>query len=162
MNIQNVGKSCITLFIEGDELADRGVAPDSLNVEQAAEFLKTALYRLGRPLWDSAVIEMFPGRDSVLIFARRRGGAPAFFAFDDIEPVIIAADCLEADIPSRLTYIDGAYVLTVHPWEGEPVPAALYEFGTEIKVTERYELHLLEHGEEIIGDYAVSVIKEFF
>lgn len=162
MNIQNIGKSCITLYIEGNELTERGVSPETLSLEQAAEFLEAALDEMGRPVWENVVIELFPGRDSVLLFARRRGGSPAFFAFDKIEPLISVSSCLDSDIPARLTYIDGSYILTVCPWEGEPVPSAFYEFGTEIKVSARYELHLREHGEEIIGDFALSVIKEFF
>jgi hypothetical protein len=161
MEIQLIGSKALTVFLSGDELARRRLEPQSITAEEAADILKTALEAAGKKGWENVTLEVFPGRDSILLFAHLCFEKTAFFVFDDFETLIEAGKLCPPGIDSVITYIDESYVLSVYSEDGE-FPAHLCEYGTKLARPSKYALFLSEHGKKIAGPDGIDSIKKFF
>ncbi|MDR0838822.1 MAG: DUF908 domain-containing protein [Oscillospiraceae bacterium] len=149
MNVTPIGNGNYYIEISGEELRDSDVAE---------------LLRRGAPgLPDDAFYEIFPGADGALVFARARRGAPAFFLFPDIEPIIQAARRCDGDCITFLAHIGGAYCLIYYPWDLEPAPGALFEFGGgSAPCHPDYARHIAEHGKLLLGPRALGDLRRLF
>jgi hypothetical protein len=162
MDIQPIDNGTVAIYIEREELQSRDMTVSDITMDEASQLLHSALHRLGRPDWNSVCFELFPGCDSLLLFARRYSCDPVFFIFDDIEELIDASAHCPGSLISFLTYFWDAYVLTVYPWESEPVPPVLYEYGTAVTAPPGFALHVSEHGRLLAGPSALRLLHETF
>jgi len=148
----------MSLYITAPELEARNLCPQSLNRSDALDLLATALAESRLDGWEAAELELFPGREGVLLFARRKSGLPRHFHFFDFETLLQAVHTCPDALPSTLARVGNGYLLTVYPFEGESPPSALYEFGIALGQNTYLEAHLTEQGEVLIPNAAMSAL----
>ena len=164
MEIQPIGKRNLLIYLNGKELMALSVPPSELKTDDAAGILRRALGgEVGCGVdWSNMYLELFAGKDSLLLVARAHSGDPHFFMFRDIESIIEAAQLVREDIISFLSYCDGAYYLIVYPWDKEPLPNVLLEYGQELSMHSNYAFYLTEHGKTLLGPSALDELKKLF
>ena len=162
MDIQSIGKRNLLIYLNGDELTDLP-PPSEIKTDDAAGILKKAIgNKTGEDEWSNVYLELFAGKNSMLLIARAHSGNPYFFEFQGIEDVIAAAETCAADVISFLAYCEGKYYLIVYPWDGEASPIALLEHGSELAVHANYAIHLTEHGKMLSGPAALDELRKRF
>lgn len=162
MEIQSIGDGKLVIYIKGDELRKLPAAPSEITTTEAADILRCALGQTYDQSWESVYFEVYPGKDSLLLFALQHSGNPTYFEFMTIEPLIDAAKACPSGIISYLTCINDMYVLIVYPWNGEYPPKALYEYGQELSRPPHYALHLSEHSKVLSGPAALDELRIIF
>ena len=162
MTISHIGARAISLYISESELKELNLIPGEIGLEEAKWLLARALEdkRLGG--WEAAELTVYPGIDSVLLFARRRASAPCHFLFSDFETLITAAHICPEALPSSLSVVTEGYVLTVYPFEGETPPAVLYEFSKELENVPYLASHLREQDAVLLATSALSSLRTHF
>ncbi|MBR7081097.1 MAG: adaptor protein MecA [Oscillospiraceae bacterium] len=158
MDIYNIGKTAMTVYIPSDELRSQGLDAESITAEETEALLKDAVPEIDEYCLR---LEIYPGRDEVLVFMFFSLREPKYFKFDGIENVINAAKCCN-DEPSKLFFSEPYYILAVYPWRGEDTPAALFEFGAQLNAPQGYENHLREHGKTLIDADAICFLSHRF
>ena len=158
MDIQMIGSSSYSVYISNEELRLRGMSADSDSCESFLTML-IPYFRGGK--LHAANFELLEGRDDVLIFIRLNFGDPSCFSFDEFED-LASAICFCPNIPSSLIKYENKYLLIVYPWPGESVPPSLFEFGTYMSCSLKYEAFLKEHGDVIISKDAVPTLQHYF
>ena len=156
-------------FIEGDDVMDispigNGNYYITISGEEMRGSDVTELVRKNiSPFSEDAFLEIFPGADGALVFARVRRGSPIVFSFFEIETVISAVELCATDCVAFLAYDADEYKLIYHPWDDEPAPAALYEFCTSAEIVHPdYQKHMEEQGLLLLGPCAIDQLKELF
>jgi len=149
------------MYIGSEELCELGFSPNDIGQQEANQLLKKALDDNSLKQWAAAEMEVYPGKDSLLLFVRRKSTKPFYFIFSDIEPLISACQTCQP-LPSSLGYIDNKYLLTVFPLEGDNPPAIFSEFGNEIQLSMCQAIHYEEQGEFILSQQAIGEIKKYF
>ncbi len=162
MDIQALGPSALFLSLDASELAARRLTPEAVTAPVAADLTRDALRRLGRTAPDGMLLDLFPGRESLLIFARFENRYRRYFVFPELEDLIAAARSSPPGIPSRLFYIEGAYVLAVAARERDALFPALEEYGKSLDVGAGYLCHLREHGRELASGNALDALRQAF
>ncbi|NLT15555.1 MAG: hypothetical protein GXY05_14575 [Clostridiales bacterium] len=162
MEIQQIGNGKVVIYIKGEELKHLPASPQDITTNEAAEILRLALGSTYDDSWESVYFELFPGRDSLLLFALQHSGSPSFFTFSSIEPLISAASVCPPGLVSYLTCIDDAYILIVYPWHGDSPPQILFEYGEELCRPAHFALHLSEHSRVLAGPAALDELKAVF
>lgn len=149
MEICPIGNGNFYIEISGDELQGGDVT----------EIVKKNVTSLP----EDTLLEVFPGGDGALVFARTRRGNPIVFSFPGIEALIVAVGECECDCMTFLAHDGGEYLLIYYPWGSEPAPASLYEFCTDVKETHNdFPRHIKEHGKLLLGPYAIEALRQFF
>lgn len=161
MIIQNIGTRALSMYIGSEELNELGFSPDDIGQQEANQLLKKALDDSSIKKWAAAEMEVYPGKDSLLLFVRRKSTKPFYFVFSDIEPLISACQMCKP-LPSSLNYIGNKYLLTVFPLEGDSPPAIFAEFGEQIQISICQAIHYEEQGKFILSQQAIGKIKEYF
>jgi len=162
MTVQHIGNRAMSLYISGEELTRFDLEPAQIGREEALRLLTIALAERRLDGWEAAELEVYPGSDSVLLFARRKSGAPKHFHFADFEALITAAHLCPDVLPSSLACVAGGYILTVYPFEGERPPAILSEFGSEMGSSVYLTAHLLEQGAGLLSASALQCLRRHF
>lgn len=162
MEIQAVSGTALTIYLNSDDLKERNLRPDSVTKRDAEALLKYAADTVGCGNVKKVYIELFPGKEEMLLFVRLSACAPLFFAFSNIEDVIAAALNVHDVMPSSLTYIDGVYILTVYPWERDMSDAVLAEYGERLAMKPEFELYLFEHGKILMRTEAIGRLNQLF
>lgn len=162
MDIQLIGNGKLVIYIKGEELKNLPASPHDITTNEAADILREALGPTYDQSWESVYFELFPGRDSLLLFALQHSGTPSFFMFNSIEPLISAAKVSPPGLISYLTYIEDSYILIVYPWNGEHTPRVLSEYGEELARPAHFSLHLSEHSKVIAGPTALDELRTVF
>jgi hypothetical protein len=162
MEIQLISDGRLMIYLTGEDVKKLPAAPSEITTTDAAEILRNALGPTYDTSWDSVCFELYPGRDSLLMFALQHSGIPSFFMFPDCEGLISAAQACPPGLISYLTYADENYILIVYPWNGERPPYVLFEYGTELIRPASYALHLSEHSNVIAGPNAMDMMRNAF
>jgi hypothetical protein len=162
MDIQLIGDGKLVIYLADEDVKRLPAAPSQMTTSEAAELLRCALGSTYDPSWDSVYFEMYPGRDSLLLFAMQHSGTPSYFTFDSVEELIAAAEACPPGLISYLSYMGDTYVLVVYPWSGEQLPYPLYEYGTEFIRPSAFALHLSEHSGVIAGPAALDELRAAF
>lgn len=162
MEVQLIGNGKIVIYLKGEELKNLPTSPHDITTNEAADILRLALGSTYDQSWESVYFELFPGRDSLLLFALQHSGNPSFFTFGSIEPLISAARACPPGLISYLTYIDQMYILIVYPWHGAQHPRVLSEYGEELSRPAYFSLHLSEHSKVIAGPTALDELQSVF
>ena len=161
MEIQPTGGGGFYIYLKREELAGGTSSPD-LTMEDAFALVRRAVgvdFSESEPHY---CLELYEGRDSLLLFAAPRSGAPAYFVFFNLEDLIRAAKGCRRGVVSFLFAYEDTYYLTVYQKESETPPAQLYEFGEEVALSPFFPLFLAEHGAVLSGPYAIDRIKGAF
>ncbi len=162
MEIQLIGSGKLVIYLKGEELKSLPATPHDITTNEAADILRLALGSTYDQSWESVYFELFPGKDSLLLFALQHSGTPTFFTFGGIEPLIGAARACPPGLISYLTYIEETYILIVYPWNGESPPGVLSEYGEELSRPAHFSLHLSEHSKVLSGPTALDELKAAF
>lgn len=162
MEIQQIGDGKLVIYIKGEDLKNLPASPYDITTDEAADILRAALGSTYDESWDSVYFELFPGRDSLLLFALQHSGSPSYFTFGGIEPLLAAARVCPSGLISYLTYTGDTYILVVYPWNGEYPPKVLFEYGEESPRSAHYALHLSEHGKVLAGPTALDELRAAF
>ncbi len=159
MEVQLISEGKVVIYLEGDDMKELPAAPNDLTTAQASSILRSALGSTYDTNWERVCFEMYPGRDSMLLFALQHSDSPAYFAFADIESIISASRVCPAGIVSYLTYMEDSYILIVYPLNGEYPPYVLWEYGTALSRPASFSYYLSEHGKVLAGPYALDRIQ---
>lgn len=162
MDIQLIGDGKLVIYLKGEELNDLPAPPRELTTNEAEVILRQALGSTYDKSWESVYFEMFPGRDSLLLFALQHSGSPTYYEFESIEPLISAACVCPPGLISYLTHTDDAYLLIIYPWQNQQPPRVLSEYGEELTKSPYYSLHLSEHSKVIAGPMALDELRSAF
>lgn len=162
MEVQLIGEGKVVIYLEEEDMKKLPDPPQNITTTQAARLLRSALGDTYDQSWERVCFELYPGRDSMLLFALQHSDNPSYFMFTDIEPVISAAQACPPGIISYLTYMDDSYILIVYPINGEYPPYVLCEYGTAISRPSSFSVYLFEHGKLIAGPYALDKICRAF
>jgi len=162
MDIQPIGKRNLLIFLNSEELTDLPAPPLELGTDDAAGILREALGDDCEDEWNNVYLELFAGRDSLLLVARAHSGEPRFFEFEDIEGLISASQVCPDDIISFLSYCEGSYYLIVYPWDKEAPPNVLFEYGNELTLHPNFAFYLTEHGKILSGPSALDELRRCF
>ena len=162
MTIQHIGDGAVALYINKSELQAFDLTPEKIGLAEAKLLLARALTGTRLTGWETAELTVFPGIDSVLLFARKEGSSPRHFFFSDFEALVTAAHFCPESLPSGLSRIPGGYVLTVYPFVGETPPAVLYEFSEELGNVPYLLPHLGEQGAALLPISALSYLRTHF
>lgn len=157
MRIETVTKHAVSLRISRSELK----SSDALTESDALDAVLQALADSGLTPWDAADIQLFPGKDEILILAKPKKLLPCRFRFDCFHHLVNAVNYVSPDTPSDLLYFNGQYELLLYRSE-TALPNALYEYGTPLSCSPTLAAHLLEQGERIAARNAVSLIQRHF
>lgn len=160
MIIQAIGTSALSMYIDEEDLSKLGLDPRAVGKREAESLLRTALTENALPQWEAAALEVFPGKDSLLVFVRRKADKPCYFLFQDAQALIDAClQCPEA-LQSSLTAAPSGYILTIYPFAGESAPAVLSEYGDQ---ADGYLiLHLIEQNGELLKQNAIGTLQKYF
>lgn len=162
MEIQTISNMSFAIYLNDRDLRQRRIKPEQMSSEETTAILRSAFEQIGKTSWNKAYVDFYPGRNEMLLFVRLNFQDPLYFQFADFDDLLLAAEECVGNPFSSLTYIDGSYVLTVYPLEGETDPVCFSEFGTRLCYPAKYALYLAEHGREILAGNAVSALKEKF
>ena len=160
MAIEEVSGTAVAICIDVSELTILGM-DRQLSGKAARSLVNKALRLKGLEPWPETEIEIFACNGTLLLLARPAKYKNYCFRFENAEDMIAAALLCPGGLSSRLTYMDGDFMLNVLS-TAEGVPAPLFEYGEPIPVSKSILEHMEEHGETIIPDNAVDVIKERF
>jgi len=161
MDIFPAGKNAVAIYIDNDELAH--IAPHGqISAAAAADILKSAVGENSDFCLENICIELYPGHDSTLLFARIQFGKPQYFCFDSAEPVILAAKASPPGITSHLCCLDGNYILTVYPPNSDTEYSPFLEYGYPLDRPDGFAAHLTEHGRFIAGPHALDTLRDSF
>ena len=162
MTIQHIGTRAMSLYITEGELKALNLALADIGPREARWLLNRALAEAQLKDWAAAEITLYPGVDSVLLFARRRAAAPCHFFFSDFETLITVSHLCPEALPSSLGRVQGGYVLTVYPFEGESPPTVLHEFSKELGRAPYFAVHQGEQGGELLSVSALAYLRAHF
>lgn len=162
MEVQPIGDGCLYIHLKDEDLSAMQSAPEQLTDREVRRILIEAVGESGEDWWHHAFLELYPGHGSALIFARLHPDEPECFVFEELEPLLQAAEQSPGGLVSYLIYFENAYYLTVYPWAEERGLSVLSEFGTALAVTPHLALHFMEHGTILAGPMALDTLKKFF
>ena len=162
MVVQAINDSSLAIYLDKDEIANRAAQIADINEAQALFIIQTALSELGYPNWENYCLEIFPGRDSFLLFATAYSGKPYFYVFENIEILICASKVCPPGLISSVTYYNEKYILTVYTYNNDVPPGVLSEYGMPLDAPAEYAFHLEEHGKSIACNHALNLFRERF
>ena len=158
MKIQAIGKASYLIVVSDDELMDIELLPDEITDLQAVQIFRAALPEKG----ESAFLELYQGKGELMMFVRFPENETMVFEFDCFEDMLSAVRLCPEMYRSELISRDGRYILILTPWNGDPIPESLCEFGNKLEVTPECILHLREHAKVIIPAKAVEKLLSVF
>ncbi len=162
MEVQLIGEGKVVIYLKGDDMKRLPASPRDITTAQATGILRSALGATYDQSWERVCFELYPGRDSLLLFALQHSDSPYYFAFSGIEPLISAALSCPPGIISYLTYLGENYILIIYPLNGESPPYVLWEYGAALSRPSSFSVYLSEHGKVIAGPYALDRLCSAF
>ena len=162
MQVHAIGNGAYAAYISGAELKIRNIAPDHLEKMEKKELLELFSPQLKEAEGRQATLEIFPGREGVLLFLRFAAEKPVFFAFSSLDPLLDAVSECRENMPARLDHFGGAYILTLFPGADSAAADAFGEFGARLPYPEGFFSHMCEHGRMLIVTDALLVLRRAF
>lgn len=163
MTLSHFGPAAISLYITEEELNQRNFTREALGPQEAYALLAQVLQEQSCDPWQKAEIEVYPGCDSILLFARRPSEKMRHFFFDDFEDLITLAALLPTTPDACLNRVEGGYLLSLSLFSEEAPPAILFEFAQERATSGPYLVaHLKEQGACLIAQDAIGQLKTYF
>ena len=162
MTVSHIGAHSISLYITEAELLLHNIDINDFDCKDALTLLNQALGAPQAKAWAAAELEIYPGKDSLLLFARQKTGAPSYFFFPHFEALLLCVQQNERALPSCLYQLGQAYILSVCTYEGDVLPAVFHEFGTQLKTNSYIEAHMQEQATQILSNSALCQLKAHF
>lgn len=163
---QIIGNNKLTLFLSNDELEDLGLCKKSAQGVEMKKVVVEAMRTLGVEYCGDMEIEMFNGKQGVLIFAMvGLVSVVRHIVFDDLENLIEAVGTLnELPLKSKLTYCWDKYWLEIRDFNeiAERVSLLLGEYGQHVSPEDYHEGVLEEYGTVIEEDDAIMKFRLAF
>lgn len=161
MTIQAIGKTSYLIVVSEEELIKNSMSVEKFTKADAEKLYKMAM---PKPLRTgvSVCLEVYQGKDEIMIFVRFSGEEIVAFAFDNFEEMLTAVKCCPEMSGSELLYDGGQYILILTPWDGDTVPEGIYEFGERIDVQPHHLPWLREHCVKIIAGKAIETLLNVF
>lgn len=161
MSLKTISNSAVAIYLSRAELSAQGITDDAITGSVARRLVREALLAGGETPWDDMELELFAGEDSLLLLARPGSFRLHCFRFPEFDALADAALACPCDLPSAVTYLDGAYYLFVRVGD-EDVPDAMFEFGEAVHCPDGFFTYAGEHGDCLIAAGAIAVLKEKF
>ena len=162
MTIQPIGSASVALYITPADLAERGLTPEDLTLEEALELTRTAFRQAGIRLEGSIEIEAYPESCGVLVFARVGRAEQHWLSFDNLKLAAAGARCLDQPLPDgALLWWAGRWWLSL-PQEESGAAARLSEFGRTETHRPHLEAWLAEYGQMVLPSRALSALAGDF
>lgn len=166
MTSQVIGNNKVALFLEEGDLAERGLCKLSSEGKELKRLVVEALKNSGIQSDGNMEIEIFNGKEGILIFAVV-GIMPSirYMVFDQVEALIEAAGVLlEFPLHSKLTYYEGRYWLEIKDFDetAEKTALQLGEFGRHLSAEEYREYIITEYGTVIEKENALRTFQRYF
>lgn len=160
METQTCTSHAVTLYFSQEDLNHRGLQLP-LAPAEARQLVQSSLLTGGLAPWTAMEIDLFTYGTSLLLVARPAAETAAAFRFETLEDLIQAARLLPRAMPAVLLWSDDSFLLLpgILP---EPLPRALYEFGTPAVYSAYEWAHLQEHGKMLMPGGAVSLLQQYF
>ena len=149
MNVQNIGQRSYLITVSARELGEKAEDFSKADAEKL-------LGQLGHNGGKNYRFDVYPGRDEVMIFVRAGEGRTQLWEFDSLDDVMDALEKPVSMCDSQLWQYGERYILALTPWEGDPVPTALCEFGWLINVSPELAAHIREQSEILIESRAAE------
>ena len=162
MQVHAIGNGAYAAYISGAELKIRNIALDDVEKMEKGKLLELFSPQLGDEDGRHAVLEIFPGREGVLLFLRFGAEKPVFFSFGSLDTLLDAVGECREDMPARLDCFDGVYILTLYPRAGSTAADAFGEFGVRLPYPDGFSAHMREHGRTLIESDALRVLRGVF
>lgn len=161
MTIQAIGKTSYLIVISEKELTKNHLSVDEFSKADAEKLYHIAM---PKPLQNSpkVCLEVYTGKDELMIFVRFGGKEITAVTFEDFEDVLAAIKCCPEMSGSELFYDGKQYILVLSPWDGDPVPEGIYEFGERLDIRPEYLPWLREHCDSIISGKAIETLLSVF
>ena len=153
MDIQLIGRSAYLITVPADELGKRVTDFTDTDAEKMCRRALTS-----KEL-EHVCVEVYPGRDELMIFVRKGCEHSEVYSFDNFEDILRAVRLTGKLCDSRLVLYGERYILTLTPWDGDPVPPGICEFGKKLAVSDMMLAHILEHGRMLISSGASDTLK---
>ena len=155
-----VADDVVALYLTADELNKRGLGA-IISDAQAHALIQNELVRVGCAPWLSMEMELFSSCGDLLLLARPIFREVHCFRFREFEHLLDAVDFLCGTLQSELIYYDNSYWLIIKT-EYREIPYSVFEFGEHPEFSANYAVHLAEHGDVIITQNAVEVLRREF
>lgn len=166
MTSQIIGNNMLVLFLQLDELHELGLYQQPTEVREMKKLVVDTLSNLGFESDGDMEIEVFSGKQGVLVFAEAALKAVVrYMRFSDIEELIDAVGAMKTlEIRSKLTYCMGNYWLEFRGAKEEIEQATLQlsEYGHCVDTCEYNEGVLEEYGTLIEENSAIETIRNAF
>lgn len=159
MTIHAIGKTSYIIIASEGELCENHLSAENISKADAER-----IYHLALPDSDdsSVLLEVYEGKKEIMLFVRFVGDETTAAAFENFEDLLAAISVLPELCASELFYDGERYILVLTPWDGDPIPQEIYEFGEPIEVTPMYIPWLREHTVRIISGNAVETLASVF
>jgi hypothetical protein len=161
MSQKTISNSAVAIYLSRAELSAQGITGTAITGSVARRLVREALLAGGETPWDDMELELFAAEDSLLLLARPGSFKLHCFRFFDFDALTDAALACPFDLPSAVTYLDGAFYLFVRAGDAD-VPSAMFEFGEAAHCPDGFFTYACEHGERIIPRGAIAVLREKF
>ncbi len=159
MTIHAIGKTSYIIIASEGELIENHLSCENITKADAER-----LYHLALPDSDntSVHLEVYEGKKEIMLFVRFSGDEVRAIAFKDFEDMLSAVRLMPEMCESELFHDGERYILVLTPWDGDPVPESVYEFGERIDVAPMYIPWLREHYVRIVAGKAVETLTNVF
>ena len=161
MTIEPISAAAAAVYITPAELKARGLTPESLTAEAAAELARQAFAQAGLQTEGTIEIEAYHDPLGVLLFARIRDGGEAWYSFDGAEELLEAVRALPRPRPeAALAFWEGRYWLRTRA--GEPALCRLTEFGRSETPPPHFSARLAEGEGFLLPAGAFEALERYF
>ncbi len=157
MDIHAVKKHTFAVYLDRTDLRNNGIDPACVTYGEVRGIIEPLIY----PGCTGTVrLELFPGRDDLLIFVMQERGLPLFFKFKTSEELVSSVCEYRGNETSALYRMGNCYILLI--WCYESVNPFFAEFGEPLDMSPEYISHLEEHGKVLIEADALNMIRSAF
>ena len=161
MTIQSIGKASYLIILEKDDPIGQA-ADGSYKKSDYGEQLCRLAFGDAACLGKRIHIEIYPGRDEIMAFIRLGGDETGVFAFESLEDLLPAVSGCRDMFSSELLWDGERYILILTPWEGDPVPYRISEYGERLIVRDELIPHLREQARCLISGNALERLSSLF
>lgn len=161
MTIQAIGKTSYLIVVSEKELSQNHLSVDEFSKADAEKLYHTVM---PKPLQNcpKVCLEVYAGKDELMIFVRFGGKDITAVTFEDFEDLLAGVRFCPEMSDSELFYDGKQYILVLSPWDGDPVPESIFEFGERLDIQAEYIPWLREHCVSIISGKAIETLVSVF
>lgn len=146
MTIQTITPAALALVIDG-------LGSEQVDLDMARSICRRAFIAQGLGTPDGMELELYPGRNCILLFARLLSRNPVFYRFFDTDALIEAERSVRDLPPSTLFSYEGSYIVAITPYADLDTPPDLSEYAERLNAPPAFMAVLRERGETMPGAF---------